>query len=145
MRKLTRFQILAVSLVALVFDFQHPAIAKEPSTVQPEIVHFFSGNLLLGGELYKPKGKGPFPAVLYNHGSAENYLSDAASSAMGPLYVAKGWIYFMPYRRGQGWSSDAGPYIGDEIDAASEQGGQKAASQKMIELQFYMAWQFHLV
>ena len=76
---------------------------------------------------------GPFPAVLYNHGSAEGMLSDAASKAMGPLYAAKGWIFFMPYRRGQGLSSKAGPYVGDQIDEAKKKGGMPLASKTMIQ------------
>jgi len=30
-------------------------------------VTFSSGEITLYGELYKPEGKGPFPAVIYNH------------------------------------------------------------------------------
>lgn len=110
------------------------AVCSQAEPMQPEIVYFKSGYLTLGGELYRPKGEGPFPAVLYNHGSAEGMASDAASSAMGPLYVAKGWVYFMPYRRGQGLSANAGPYIGDLIDAAEKQGGLDLATQTMIQL-----------
>ncbi len=113
--------------------FSHHVRAAETPIAQSEIVHFPSGKLSLGGELYKPKGSGPFPAVLYNHGSAEGLLSDAASKAMGPLYVAKGWIFFMPYRRGQGHSASAGPYIGDLIDKAEKKGGLTLAAQTMIE------------
>ncbi len=111
------------------------ATPREPSTIQqPEIVHFASGKLILGGELYRPKGEGPFPAILYNHGSAEGMLSDMASNAMGPLYAAKGWIYFMPYRRGQGLSSKAGPYIGDQLAEAEKNGGLELAAKTMIQL-----------
>lgn len=46
------------------------AFAAETSPIPYEIVHFPSGKLTLGGELFRPKGKGPFPAILYNHGSA---------------------------------------------------------------------------
>jgi dipeptidyl aminopeptidase/acylaminoacyl peptidase len=102
--------------------------------VQYEIVRFPSGKLTLGGELFKPKGSGPFPAVLYNHGSAEGMMSDTASNAIGPLYVAKGWIFFMPYRRGQGLSADAGPYIGDQIAQAEKKGGKRLAAETMIRL-----------
>lgn len=101
---------------------------------EPEIVHFKSGDRTLGGELYKPKGLGPFPAIIYNHGSAEGMLSDTASKAIGPLYAAKGWIFFMPYRRGQGLSAKAGPYIGDQIKEAEKKGGKPGAAKKMLEL-----------
>src|SRR5579872_5658444 len=42
------------------------ALGLEPSA---EIVTFPSGKLVLHGVVYKPAGPGPFPAVLFNHGS----------------------------------------------------------------------------
>ena len=43
-----------------------------------EVVSFPSGSLTLHGALYKPEGTGPFPAVVYNHGSAPGMLSREA-------------------------------------------------------------------
>src|SRR5476649_2496690 len=100
----------------------------------PEIVHFQSGGHELGGEIFKPTGSGPFPVVLYNHGSAAGMLNSQASKIIGPLFASKGWIFFMPYRRGQGMSADAGPYILDEIKAARGRGGLKEASATMTRL-----------
>lgn len=110
-----------------------PPSAQSPPA-QVEIVQFPSGKSTLGGNLYRPIGPGPFPAVLYNHGSAEGMLSDTASKAMGPLYAARGWIFFMPYRRGQGLSAAAGPYIGDEIERAEKEGGRAQAVGTMLRL-----------
>ncbi|MFZ4715425.1 MAG: alpha/beta hydrolase family protein [Bacteriovoracaceae bacterium] len=81
-----------------------------------EIKHFKNGQLNLAGELFKPNGKGPFPTILYNHGSAPGMLSSEASKTIAPLFLQKGWAFFMPYRRGQGLSAKAGKYIGDEPD-----------------------------
>src|SRR5471030_1270947 len=100
----------------------------------PEIVHFQSGIHELGGEIFKPAGNGPFPVVLYNHGSAPGMLNSQASNVIGPLFASKGWIFFMPYRRGQGLSADAGAYIGDDIAAARKRGGLKQASATMTTL-----------
>lgn len=100
----------------------------------PEIVYFNNGALKLGGEIFKPKGPGPFPAMLYNHGSAPGMLNSEASKAIGPKFAAKGWLFFMPYRRGQGLSEAAGSYIVDEIKSAYKKGGMKLASKKMVEL-----------
>ena len=116
------------------FSFISTYAAGASDTTPYEIVHFPSGQLTLGGELFIPKGKGPFPAVLYNHGSADGMKSDMASTAMGPLYTAKGWIFFMPYRRGQGLSANAGPYIGDLIDNSEKSGGTAAAVKTTIKL-----------
>ena len=100
----------------------------------PDIVYIKSQNLTLGGELFKPKGEGPFPAVLYNHGSAPGMLNSQASKIIGPLFAAKGWVFFMPYRRGQGLSSKAGRYIGDEIAEAKASGGMKEGAAAMTRL-----------
>ena len=88
-----------------------------------DIVAFPSGEVTLHGVLYKPEGAGPFPAVVYNHGSAAGMLSKDAFEALGPTFASHGWVFFGPYRRGQGLSASAGPYIGDEIAAAEKKGG----------------------
>ena len=40
-------------------------------SARPEMITFRSGDLELKGYLWKPSGDGPFPAVLWNHGSAK--------------------------------------------------------------------------
>jgi carboxymethylenebutenolidase len=99
-----------------------------------EVVRFSSGGKTLGGELYRPSGTGPFPAVLYNHGSAPGTLNSQVSKIVGPMFAGAGWVFFMPYRRGQGLSTDAGPYIGDEVAAARRRGGKAAASATLVRL-----------
>ena len=48
-----------------------------------QVVEFPAGGKILHGELYVPSGPGPFPAVLYNHGSAPGMLSKQAFDALG--------------------------------------------------------------
>jgi len=50
------------------------------------------------------------------------------------VFAAHGWVFFGPYRRGQGLSASAGPYIGDEIAAADKKDGQSAAAATMVRL-----------
>jgi carboxymethylenebutenolidase len=97
-----------------------------------EVVTFQSGNLRLRGVLYRPPGSGPFPAMLYNHGSVPD--NSAASDALGPLFAKRGWVFFMPSRRGQGLSATAGPYIRNEITAAVRQGGIRSGAATMVGL-----------
>jgi carboxymethylenebutenolidase len=106
------------------------AIAQPAS----EIVTFPSSNLTLKGVLFKPDGAGSFPAVVYNHGSAAGMLSQEAFNALGPVFVRHRWVFFGPYRRGQGLSAEAGSYIGDEIDNAKRQGGMLAGAATMTRL-----------
>ena len=97
-----------------------------------EIVTFPSGNLTLHGVVYRPKTQGVSPAVLWNHGSYKEPM--VAFDELGPMFVAHGWVFFGPFRRGQGLSADAGPYIDDEIDRAYAAGGSDAAARKMVRL-----------
>ena len=99
-----------------------------------ESVSFPSGDLTLHGVLYKPEGTGPFPAVLYNHGSAPGMLSSQAFEVLGPVFASRGWVFFGPYRRGQGLSASAGPFIGDQIAAAQKDGGVRAGAAAMVRL-----------
>src|SRR5947199_6335398 len=115
-----------LTFLLVLFALWHPASAK--------IVSFPSGNLTVHGVLYMPEGKGPFPAVLYNHGSAPGMLSNKAFEALGPVFASQGWIFFAPWRRGQGLSADAGPYIGDEIAAADKRGGLTVAAATATRL-----------
>lgn len=111
------------------------ALFLVPSVVAvAETVTFPSGDLTLHGVLYKPEGTGPFPAVVYNHGSAPGMMSKDAFAALGPVFAGHGWVFFGPFRRGQGLSASAGPYIGDQISAAEKAGGISAAAATMIRL-----------
>ena len=99
-----------------------------------EVVAFPSGQLRLYGVLYKPAGTGPFPAIVYNHGSARGMLSKDSFDALGPVFACHGWVLFGPYRRGQGLSTSAGPYVGHEIAAAEKKGGTSAGAAVMLKL-----------
>jgi len=98
------------------------------------VVAFPSGALTLQGVVFKPEGAGPFPAVVYNHGSAPGMLSKQAFDALGPVFVSRGWVFFGPFRRGQGLSASAGPFIGDQIDAAEKTGGTSAGAAEAVRL-----------
>jgi carboxymethylenebutenolidase len=67
------------------------------------------GGSTLGGYLYVPDGDGPFPAVLWNHGS-ERYPGWQPDLAR--FYRRNGFAFFVPHRRGHGRSP--GPYIMDQ-------------------------------
>ena len=83
--------------------------AYEDAGVPPSLVAFPSGARTLHGFLYRPRGDGPFPAVVYNHGS-ERWPGTKRDEAV--FYASRGFVLFVPHRRGQGESSDAGEYVG---------------------------------
>jgi dipeptidyl aminopeptidase/acylaminoacyl peptidase len=112
-----------------------PAKVKE-NPVHSQIVTYSEAGspITLRGLIYKPPGDGPFPAVLYNHGSAPGMENTQAFDLLGPVFAAHGWVLFAPYRQGQGLSAEAGPYILDEIAAARRQGGPSAAAETMVKV-----------
>ena len=115
-------------------DSDPSAGPSQSPSADGEVVTFPSGELTLHGVLYKPDGPGPFPAVVYNHGSAPGMLSKQAFDALGPVFAKHGWVFFGPYRRGQGLSASAGKYIGDEIAAATKTGGVTSGAATMVRL-----------
>ena len=100
--------------------------------VDAQAVSFLSGGVTLQGVLYKPEGAGPFPAVLFNHDSSPGMVSDVFFQALGPRFVARGWVFFAPWRRGQGSSETAGPYLMDDIKAAWAKDGVTAAAAVLV-------------
>lgn len=105
-----------------------PAVAKAREAAalraNKRVVTFPSGALTLHGVVYTPNGDGPFPSILWNHGSYIDPM--VAFDELGAAFAARGWAFFGPFRRGQGLSAAAGPYIGDEIDRAGMFGKSEA-------------------
>ena len=91
----------------------------------PEVHAFQSGAHQLKGFLFKPPGAGPFPCMVYNHGSGvvEGH-EDNATPGIGILLNSWGIACFMPQRRGYGFSSGptwrsecSAPEFSDEYNA----------------------------
>lgn len=52
----------------------------------------------LQGYLYIPEWTGPFPAILWNHGSE---TSSGIATVLTRFYMSHGCVFFMPHRHGQ--------------------------------------------
>src|SRR3981081_1848452 len=89
-----------------------------------ETVTFPSGEITLHGVLYKPEGTGTVPAGIYNHASAPRLMSKEAFPALGPVFASHGWVFFGPYRRGQGLSASARAEYGDQDAGGGEDRGR---------------------
>ena len=73
-------------------------------------VTFPSHGLTLHGWLYKPAGDGPFPVVIWNHGSERNPV---AHPELGRFYTTHGFVAFLPIREGH--PPSPGKYIQDAL------------------------------
>lgn len=80
------------------------AISGAPSTaaeIEAERVIFLCDNRALQGCIYKPKGKGPFPAVIYNQGVVRPLGSSGPLNPFPELakfYLDRGYVLFVPGR-----------------------------------------------
>jgi carboxymethylenebutenolidase len=124
---LQRASVSIAGLLLLLVSF--PAVAPAQSPPTPLEVTFSSGNLVLHGFLYKPEGQGPFSSILWNHGSERRpgWLPEVA-----PIFLDKGYVFFIPHRRGQGRSP--GEYVMDLLDRAKRSGGPQARDKELVEL-----------
>jgi carboxymethylenebutenolidase len=111
-----------------------PAVLRTTTSIAAqapaEEVTFPSGGLVLHGFIYKPDGPGPFPAVLWNHGSEQ---PPGWLPRLGPMFTSQGYVFFIPHRRGQGRSP--GPYIMDLLNRERQERGAAARSRLLVVLQ----------
>jgi dienelactone hydrolase len=140
--------LLRVRPLAFLFALPLAALAVEQQvSIAPETVVVPSGKLRLKAFLWKPIGPGPFPAVLFCHGSGG---ADAAHTAglpiteaaekLAPLFLNRGYAFLYLFRRGQGLSADQGPFIQDILKREEATKGKEARQH----LQFVLATRDHL-
>ena len=109
-----------------------------PSNARPVSLPSSSGTLY--GFLYVPQGTGPFPAVLWNHGSEKR---PGWQPELASFYNSHGFVFFLPHRHGQGRSS--GPYIMDELrggrDPILAVQAQHAANEDVVAAMMWLKTQ----
>lgn len=67
----------------------------------PHEVEITPGPPRLVGYVYRPDGPGPFPAIVYNHGSEPDPDNPPAVAS---FFTSHGYVLFAPHRRGHGGS-----------------------------------------
>ena len=118
-----------------------------PAPIVPETVVIPSGKLHLKAFLWKPTGPGPFPAVLFCHGSGgvdadhtAGLPMTQAAEKLAPLFLKHGYAFLYLFRRGQGLSADQGPFMQDILQREEVAKGKEARQH----LQFVLATTDHL-
>jgi carboxymethylenebutenolidase len=101
-----------------------PAVSLEEAERKGhfQIVHFKSGELNLCGALFKPKGDGPYPTIIYNHGSEKQNPLGVGYGAVGKFYARHGFVVLVPLRRGHAFGfskqpicTSEGEYFNDRV------------------------------
>jgi dienelactone hydrolase len=108
------------------------ARAQQPVSFNKRHVTFKSGGLTLAGYLYQPPGPGPFPAVLWNHGSEPDPVGGPQFDSVAAVFVPAGFVVFAPMRRGH--SDSQGEYIRESIQQESSLHGQAAGLRLGVHL-----------
>ncbi len=103
-------------------------LAQDSPKFNKQRVTFKSGTLNLVGYLFKPDGPGPFPAVVWNHGSEKNPGGGPQFDTVASIFVPAGYTVFTPMRRGH--SDSEGEYIVDAIERETARRGP-AAGQRL--------------
>lgn len=99
----------------------------------PDTVVVRSGPLTLRGLLWRPAGRGPFPAVLFNHGSGTaSYPQKPA--ALGAAFARHGYVFLYLFRRGAALSSDQGTNSEELLTRARAEKGQEGRNALQLQL-----------
>lgn len=138
---------MRVGRLAFLFVLTSAALAiDEQGSVAPETVVVSSGQLRLKAFLWKPSGPGPFPAVLFCHGSGVDASHTAglpmteAAEKLAPVFLKHGYAFLYLFRRGQGLSAGQGEFMQDILQREEATKGKEARQR----LQFALTTTDHL-
>ena len=79
--------------------------------------------------LWRPAGPGPFPAIVYNHGSEDQPVV-GTEGQIGRFFVAHGYAVLFPYRRGAGKSE--GRYWETEVNKLPEAQQEQGTIDRLV-------------
>jgi WD40 repeat protein len=83
--------------------------------------------------IWRPSGNGPFPAILWNHGSEKR---PGSQPALAKFYTQNSYVFFVPHRRGQGRSP--GDYIQELIATRAFELYQRLGFEVCSEDEMYL-------
>ena len=132
---MARHAILVAALV-LAPLLGPPAPAASPDVHGPETVTVKSGSLELRALIWRPSGSGPFPAVVFSHGSASSTdpPQPADAAILGDVFARQGYVFLFLFRQGLGLSAGQGTANGDLMRRAFDAGGQEGRNRLQMEL-----------
>ena len=128
-------------LVALLLTSMFAIIAESRASDVPQTVEVRSGTLTLRALLWRPTGKGPFPAILLNHGSGRSREElerlgpyEQQANILGPVFARHGYVFLYLFRRGVGLSANQGINAVDVMNSEFAAHGQDARNTLQLRL-----------
>lgn len=105
--QMPRMQRLVRLLITFAICIGASATRSQSEVDSPKYQDFFyvSGNLRIQAYLYRPDGEGPFPVVIYNHGTRNGReRTPSPFPHVGRMLTRAGYVVLVPERRGYGKS-----------------------------------------
>jgi carboxymethylenebutenolidase len=127
------FGNLVIRLLLLTVCLLSVGGIAEGQVHRPDTITVQSGALTLTGLLWRPAGSGPFPAILYNHGSGAQKDS-RGPEILGPLFARHGYVFLYLFRRGAGLSFNQGTNSGELMNRALAAKGREGRNQVQLQL-----------
>src|SRR5262245_37561707 len=133
---------LSMKYLFLVILLQTAAVKAESDGVAgPRAVVIRSDTVQLRGLFWRPRGRGPFPAILFNHGSGRTREElerlgpyERQAETLGPVFARHGYAFLYLFRRGVGLSADQGDSSVDLMNAEFAAHGQDARNAIQLQL-----------
>ena len=133
----TRVLLLVMALTSALAARTESQLSRAPDTVVVQ-----SGTHKLRGLLYRPRGRGPFPAVLFTHGSwravgnpaRDQQIFERQSVALSRVFVSHGYVFLFLFRRGAGLSADNEIHSNDLLDRELATKGRDARNRLQLKL-----------
>src|SRR6202035_2866769 len=129
------------TIATLVFAVTLATTARGQSIDEPETVLVRNGPVTLHALVFRPRGRGPFPAILLNHGSGRTAEElkrlgpyERNAEKLGPLFVRHGYVFLYLFRRGVGLSADQGTTSVDLMKREFGAHGQEARNALQLQL-----------
>src|SRR5215467_9926443 len=107
----------------------------------PDTVEVRNGAVTLRGLLWRPEGRGPFPAILLNHGSGRTPEElkrlgryEGQADTLGPVFARHGYVFLFLFRRGVGLSAALGKNAVDTMNDEQAAHGMSARNALQLRL-----------
>ena len=102
----------------------------------PELLDVKTGALTLRAQVWRPSGSGPFPAVLFNHGSysTDDPLPPSQPDTLGRVFARHGYVFLWLHRQGIGLSRGQGESDGDQMARARQAEGVEGRNRVQLQL-----------